>query len=326
VKVRSASQCIQHTAVADAAAAGRRLDQVAARLFPAYSRARLQEWIRSGALTLDGQPARPRDRLRGGEMLVLAAELEPVVENRPQPLPLDVLHADEHLLVINKPAGLVVHPAAGHPDGTLVNGLLYHYPELEALPRAGLVHRLDKDTTGVMVVARSLPAHHGLVAALQARRVLREYEAVTWGIMVGGGTLTTAHGRHPRDRKRMAVLQQGGREAITHYRVLQHFAHHSHVQCRLETGRTHQIRVHMAHLHHPLVGDPSYGGRRRLPPGAPPALRRAIAAFDRQALHARRLGLVHPVTGQAMEWEAARPRDLAGLLAALRGVEGVEEE
>lgn len=309
---------IEHVAVADDAAAGQRLDVTAARLFPQFSRARLQAWIRDGALTADGRSLRPRDRLWGGEALRLHVKLEPVAEHRAQNIALDILDEDEHLLVVNKPAGLVVHPAAGHRDGTLVNALLHYCPALEMLPRAGIVHRLDKDTTGLMVVAKTLASHHSLVAALQARAVYREYEAVVTGVMTGGGTLSTAYGRHERDRKRMAVVSQGGKQAITHYRVLQRFSAHTHVQCQLETGRTHQIRVHMAHLRHPLIGDATYGGRLRLPPEASIELQTLLRDFNRQALHARRLALTHPIHGGEVAWEAPLPEDMTALLAALK--------
>jgi 23S rRNA pseudouridine1911/1915/1917 synthase len=228
-----------------------------------------------------------------------------------------VVYADDCLLVLDKPAGLVVHPASGNRDGTLVNALLHHAPELAELPRAGLVHRLDKDTTGLLVVARSLAAHASLVEQLQARAMGREYEAVVVGVLSGGGTVEAPIGRHPVDRKRMAVVA-GGRPASSSYRVLERFRGHTRVRVRLQTGRTHQIRVHLAHLHYPLLGDPVYGGRLRLPPGATPALVHAIRGFGRQALHAWRLSLRHPRTGEEMAWEASPPKDFAALLEALR--------
>ena len=227
------------------------------------------------------------------------------------------MYEDEHLLVINKPAGLVVHPAAGHADGTLVNALLNHAPEVENLPRAGIVHRLDKDTSGIMVVARSLIAHTSLVDQLQTRTMGREYEAIVVGTLTGGSTVDAPIGRHPRERKKMAVVPTG-KPAVTHYRLVERFAAHTHVRCKLESGRTHQIRVHMAHVKHPLVGDPQYGGRLRLPKGTTDELRDVLASFQRQALHARQLTLEHPQTGEILTWEVPLPDDIEGLLAALR--------
>jgi 23S rRNA pseudouridine1911/1915/1917 synthase len=248
---------------------------------------------------------------------VVDAELTEEVSWQAQAIDLDVVYEDESILVLNKPAGLVVHPAAGHADGTLVNALLAHAPELSQVPRAGIVHRLDMDTSGIMVVARSLQAHGSLVAQLQARAVTREYLAVCIGAMTGGGTVDAPIGRHPRQRKKMAVLDPGGKPAVTHYRVSQRYGHHTCIRVNLETGRTHQIRVHMAHRHHPLVGDPVYGGRPRLPRGASEELITTLRSFPRQALHARVLGLVHPQRGEEMQFECPLPADILGLLAIL---------
>ena len=300
-----------------AEAHGQRLDQVAARLFPTYSRSRLQAWIRSGELRLDGRECRPRDKVEAGSMLRVSADLEEQVAWRAEEIALDILFEDEQILVLDKPAGLVVHPAAGHPEGTLVNALLAHAPELVRVPRAGIVHRLDMDTSGLLVVARTLGAHSHLVEQLQARTVTREYCAVCIGSMTGGGTIDAPIGRHPRQRKKMAVLAAGGKTAITHYRVAQRFGHHTRVTVNLETGRTHQIRVHMAHRHHPLVGDPVYGGRPRIPAGASQRLIDTVRGFPRQALHARALGLVHPASGETLQFECALPQDMQGLLAVL---------
>ena len=311
------SEKIQLQARAEPQHAGQRLDQVASELFSDYSRSRLQAWIKSGELTVNGATARAKDRLLGTEELSLSATLQQEVEDAPEAIELDVVFEDSQLLVINKPAGLVVHPAAGHASGTLLNGLLHHAPELEHLPRAGIVHRLDRDTTGLMVVARTLEAHHSLVAQLQDKSVYREYDAVVAGVMTGGGTVDQPLGRHPTDRKRQAVVPTG-KPAVTHYRLQERFRGHTLIRVLLETGRTHQIRVHMAHIRYPLVGDPLYGGRPRFPKGATEALRLALQDFPRQALHARRLGLVHPATGEDMEFEAPLPEDFAGLLAALR--------
>jgi 23S rRNA pseudouridine1911/1915/1917 synthase len=297
--------------------AGRRLDQVLAELFPSFSRSRLQQWIKAGKVLLNQQPVIARYRVAGGEQVEIRAQLQRQTEVRPQDIPLDIRFQDKHLLVLNKPAGLVVHPAAGNPDGTLQNALLHYDPELASLPRAGIVHRLDKDTSGLMVVARSLGAHKSLVEQLQARSVKREYLALVQSVLAAGGTVDAPIGRHPRDRLRMAVVESG-KPAVTHYRVLERFAAHTLVQAQLETGRTHQIRVHMAHIRCPLVGDPLYGGRPRLPRGASADLREAISAFRRQALHAQRLQLIHPASGEAVGWEAEIPKDYKQLLAVLR--------
>ncbi|MBN7795227.1 23S rRNA pseudouridine(1911/1915/1917) synthase RluD [Parahaliea mediterranea] len=303
---------------------GERLDAAAARLFPAYSRSRLQAWIKSGALRLDGESCRPRDKVRAGATLALEAELEAEVTWQPEAIALDIVYEDDSILVLNKPAGLVVHPAAGHADGTLVNALLNHVPAMENLPRGGIVHRLDKETSGLMVAAKSLPAHHSLVAQLQARSVKRQYCAICVGAMTGGGTIDEPIGRHPRQRKKMAVVAVGGKPAVTHYRIAQRFGHHTRVAVNLETGRTHQIRVHMAHRKYPLVGDPVYGGRPRIPKGASSDLIEALRGFPRQALHAEALGLVHPLTGEAMQFECPLPADIAALLAVLASEDPVD--
>ena len=297
--------------------AGRRLDQVLAELFPDYSRSRLSQWIKAGQVRLDDRLPKPRDPVQGGEEVRIEAELEAEGRVEAEPIPLDIVHADASILVLHKPAGLVVHPAAGNPAGTLQNALLHHDPALAALPRAGIVHRLDKDTSGLMVVARSLAAHKSLVEQLQARTMGREYEAVVQRVMTAGGTVDAPIGRHGVDRKRMAVMP-GGKPAVTHYRVLERFRGHTHVRVRLETGRTHQIRVHMAHIHCPLVGDPVYGGRPRIPKGTGEALREALRTFPRQALHAVRLALRHPDSGEDMRWEIPLPEDMRALLAILR--------
>ena len=296
---------------------GQRLDQALAQLFPDYSRSRLQQWVKEGLVKVDGRACRSRDKVLGGEKVELEARLEEQVECNPQSIPLDLVFEDEHLLVINKPAGLVVHPAVGNRDGTLQNALLNHDPNLIQLPRAGIVHRLDKETSGLLVVARTPMAHKTLVEQLQAREVKREYRAVAKGVLVAGGTVDAPIGRHPVHRVKQAVVP-GGKPAITHYRVLERFAHHSYLRVNLETGRTHQIRVHMAHIKHALVGDPVYGGRLQMPAGASPELQQALRKFRRQALHARRLGLNHPATGDWVEWEVPVPQDMAELLEVLR--------
>jgi len=297
--------------------AGRRFDAVLATLFPEYSRSRLSSWIKSGDVLLDGRQVRGRDPVRGGELVELVAVEETQVRAEPEDIPLQVLYEDADVLVIDKPAGLVVHPGAGNPTGTLVNALLHRDPSLASLPRAGIVHRLDKDTSGVMMVARSLVAHTALVAQLSAREVHRQYLAVVVGALVSGGTADAAIDRHPRDRIRMAV-REDGRDAVTHFRLRERFRAHTLLECRLETGRTHQIRVHMAHLKHPIVGDPLYGGALRLPKGADAGLVEALRGFKRQALHAESLEFKHPVTCEPVRCEAPVPEDMQALLRALR--------
>jgi len=297
-------------------AAGRRLDQALAGLFPEYSRTRLKAWIDAGDVRVDGVVLRPRDRVAGGEAVLVDAGLEDEVAVVPQPIALDIVHEDAALLVINKPAGLVVHPGAGNPDRTLQNALLAHDPALSTVPRAGIVHRLDKDTSGLLVVARTLESHAALVRMLEAREMHREYEAVCCGVMTGGGTVDVPIGRHPVDRVRMSV-RKDGRESVTHYRVLARFRAHTRVRVILETGRTHQIRVHLAHAGYPIVGDATYGRRLAVPKGATPRLEAALRGFRRQALHAARLSFPHPRTGKACALEAPLPADMQELLAAL---------
>ncbi|QIK37899.1 23S rRNA pseudouridine(1911/1915/1917) synthase RluD [Caldichromatium japonicum] len=294
-----------------------RLDRALARLLPEFSRSCIQRWIEAGQILVDGRPCRSRDPVFGGESISITAELTPVDEHRPQAITLNIVYEDPHLLVIHKPAGLVVHPAAGNPDGTLQNALLHHDPALATLPRAGIVHRLDKETSGLMVVARTLEAHCALVEQLRQRLVYREYRALVQGALVAGGRIEAPIGRHPTQRTRMAVVSHG-RPAVTHYRVLESLPGHTFLAVRLETGRTHQIRVHLAHIHHPLVGDQTYGARPRPPRGASPQLIAALQHFPRQALHAIRLGLIHPQRGREMQWEIPLAADLAALLDLLR--------
>ncbi len=297
--------------------AGLRLDQALAALFPDYSRARLTRWLKDGHVLVDGRRLRPRDAVHGGEQVTLEAEQEVETTWRAQDMPLDIVFEDEALIVINKPAGLVVHPGAGNMDGTLSNALLHHEPALEQVPRAGVVHRLDKDTSGLLVVARTLTAQKSLVEQLQARAFEREYLALVVGVMTAGGTVEAPIGRHPTNRLRQAVVP-GGREAITHFRVEERFHAHTLLRVKLETGRTHQIRVHMASLKYPLVGDPVYGGRLRIPAGATPELVEALRGFKRQALHAERLGFAHPLSGETVSWQAPLPADMAALLEVCR--------
>ena len=296
--------------------AGQRLDQALAALLPDYSRSRLKGWIESGEVLVDGAARRPKDKVFGGEAVVVAASIPDEVPTEPHAIALDLAYQDKHVLIVNKPAGLVVHPGAGNPDWTLQNALLAFDPELNVLPRAGIVHRLDKDTSGLLIVARTLPAHTRLVRMLEERDIHREYEAICRGVMTAGGTVDAPIDRHPTDRVKMAI-RQSGRDAVSHYRVIKRFRAHTHVRVQLETGRTHQIRVHLAHIDYPIVGDRVYGGRLALPKGASEALRAALREFPRQALHAARLQLEHPVTGKPLEAVAPLPADMAQLLQTL---------
>jgi 23S rRNA pseudouridine1911/1915/1917 synthase len=296
--------------------AGRRLDQILVAMFSGYSRNKLQLWIKAGRVSVNGENIKAKDRLEGGETIILDAEEEKVTEYLPEDIPLDIIYEDDHVLIVNKPAGLVVHPGAGNWTGTLQNGLLFYLPNATSIPRSGIVHRLDKDTSGLLMVAKTLVAHHSLVKQLQARTIHREYLAITIGRMTGGGRVDEPLGRHPTDRKRHTV-REDGKTAITHYRVLERFKRNTLIQVKLETGRTHQIRVHMAHLRMPLVGDPTYSGRFQMPKDCGVELEAILRNFKRQALHAEKLGLEHPQTGEYLEWQLAVPTDMQQLLAAL---------
>ena len=305
-----------HQLTLPAACAGLRFDQALARALPQYSRARLKSWIDSGAVEVDGRALRGKDRVLGGEQVRIAAVLPVQTAAAPEAIPLAVIYEDPALLVIDKPPGLVVHPGAGNARHTLQNALLAYDPQLALLPRAGLVHRLDKDTSGLLLVARSPEAHAGLTAAMAARAIHREYLAVCTGAMTAGGTVSEPIGRHARERTRMAV-RSDGRAALTRYRIERRFRAHTLVRVELGTGRTHQIRVHLAHIGFPLVGDPVYAGRRRTPAGCTPALSAELRAFPRQALHAVHLGLAHPLSGRELTWQAPIPADMQRLLGAL---------
>lgn len=309
-----------HSLALPAALAGLRLDQALARALPQYSRARLQGWLEAGAIEVDGRRLRAKDKVLGGEHVQIAARLEPDAQVAPEAIPVEIVFKDRALFVINKPPGLVVHPGAGNAGHTLQNALLALDPKLAVVPRAGLVHRLDKDTSGLLVVARTPEAHTALVAALAEREVERHYIALCSGVMTGGGTIDEPIGRHRSQRTKMAV-RSDGRPSMTHYRVTKRFRAHTLVHVELESGRTHQIRVHLAHIGYPVVGDPVYGGRRRFPAGASQGLIAELDGFRRQALHAARLKLAHPVTGKEMEWEVPLPADMAHLVAVLEADE-----
>ncbi|HSD67947.1 MAG TPA: 23S rRNA pseudouridine(1911/1915/1917) synthase RluD [Woeseiaceae bacterium] len=296
---------------------GQRLDLALARMFPDYSRSRLKEWILQGRVTVHGASRRPRDPVQEGELVELTVIAEAAVVSLPESIAIDVVYEDDDLLIINKPAGLVVHPGAGNTRGTLMNGLLHHAPQLATLPRAGIVHRLDKDTSGLLLVAKTLTAHTALVRQLAERRITRKYVAVCNGVLTGGGTVDAPIGRHPVDRKRMTV-RDDGKPAITHYRVIERFASHTYIGVELETGRTHQIRVHLAHRRHPLVGDSTYGGRLALPAGAGDELIDALRRFRRQALHAQNLSFLHPRSGLPVNVSVDPPVDFLQLLQVLR--------
>ncbi|KZN12307.1 23S rRNA pseudouridine(1911/1915/1917) synthase RluD [Marinomonas sp. TW1] len=297
---------------------GSRFDQIATDLFSDYSRSRIQAWIKEGVILVDGQPIKAKEKLFGGETISLNVEIEAQEEHQAQEMDLDIVYEDEDIMIINKPAGLVVHPAVGNRDGTLMNAILHHAPETAHVPRAGIVHRLDKETTGLMVVAKTLVAQTDLVAQLQERSMGREYEAISIGEMTGGGIVDEPIGRHPHNRQKQAVEPVNGKDAVTHYRLVNRYKNHTHIRLKLETGRTHQIRVHMAHIQYPLVGDPQYGGRLKMPKACSPELQEALRNFRRQALHAKKLELAHPTTGEWMEWEIDLPDDMQHLLDALK--------
>ncbi|MCK8044690.1 MULTISPECIES: 23S rRNA pseudouridine(1911/1915/1917) synthase RluD [Shewanella] len=297
---------------------GQRLDQTLAELFPDYSRTRIKEWILAGSVFIDGEVSdKPRIKVLEGQVVTIGATLEEETKAEAEAIDLDIIYEDDHILVINKQAGLVVHPGAGNQSGTLMNALLHHCPGIELVPRAGIVHRLDKDTTGLMVVAKTVEAQTHLVSALQARDITREYEAIVTGTIIAGGTVDEPIDRHPTKRTHMAVVYNG-KPAMTHYRVAEKFRAHTRLRLRLESGRTHQIRVHMAHIGHVLVGDPVYAGRPRPPKGAAPDFFETYMGFKRQALHAVRLELAHPFTCEIMSWQAPIPDDMVKLTKALR--------
>ncbi len=295
---------------------GKRLDQALAAMFPDATRSQLQHWIETGLVRVDGAAVRKGHKIKGGEVIELDAPPPVVTGWTAEDIALAILYEDDEILVVNKPPGLVVHPGAGNADGTLLNALLHHVPSLAQLPRAGIVHRLDKDTSGLLVVAKTERARQSLIEQLQDKTVGREYVTIVNGVMIAGGKVDVPIGRHRTDRTRMAVTS-AGKEAVSHYRVLKRYRLHTLVQVTLESGRTHQIRVHMAHLKYPVVGDPSYGGRLRIPKGASEKLGKLLHDFKRQALHAMKLTLVHPATGKTMQWTADVPADMSDLMEAL---------
>ena len=306
---------IQREVIVPESLAYKRLDHIAAILLPEYSRNRIQFWIKSGALIVNEQSRRASDKLVGGERICLNVTLENL-EAQPEAIELKIVYEDHDLLVVNKSAGIVVHPGAGNRSGTLLNGLLFHEKSLSQVPGGGLVHRLDKGTTGLMVVAKNLETQAHLVSQLQARTVKRIYEAVVIGKPNLPGKIDAPIGRHKVQRTKMTV-RHDGRSAITSYKILRHFAAHSHLELRLETGRTHQIRVHMQHLGFPLLGDGAYGGHNRILIGSEVAEQEFLDQFSRPALHAKKLSLVHPTLNEEVSWEADTPSDMVGLLVCL---------
>ncbi len=296
---------------------GKRIDQALAEIFPQYSRMRLKNWLETEQILIDGKTKKPKDKIAGGESVIIQAKIESECEHAAENIPLNIIFEDESIIIINKPAGLVVHPAAGNRSSTLLNALLFHVPELANLPRAGIIHRIDKETSGLLVIAKTLEAQTDLVKQLQSHEITREYEAIIQGTLTGGGTISVPIGRHPQQRIKMAVVDNG-KPATTHYWIIERFNAHTHIKVKLETGRTHQIRVHLAHINHPIIGDPTYGGRMKLPKGASQELVSALKGFKRQALHARRLQLAHPVTRELVTFEADLPDDMVRLLEELK--------
>lgn len=304
--------------IIDETQAGKRFDQVLSELLPEYSRNQHKQWILEKAALLDQQAVKPKEKVKLNQEITLETQLKPQAIAKAQDLPLDIIHEDDDILVINKPAGFVVHPGAGNQDSTLLNALLHHHKNLELVPRAGIIHRLDKDTTGLMVIAKTVQAHNKLIEAMQNREIKREYEALVNGTMISGGNVNAPIGRHKTKRTQMAVTSHHGKSAVTHYRIAEKFRAHTHLRIQLETGRTHQIRVHMAHIRHAIIGDPVYGDRLKLPKGASEEFIAALKGFKRQALHAIQLSLEHPVSGEALSWQSELPRDIQDLIVQLK--------
>jgi 23S rRNA pseudouridine1911/1915/1917 synthase len=296
--------------------AGQRLDQAVAQLAGDFSRSQLKSWIIEKKLLLDNQPAKPKDKVIEGQHIAIDATIDDNQEWEAQKLPLNIVYEDEHLIVINKPSGLVVHPGAGNSSGTLVNGLLYHAPEIRSLPRCGIVHRIDKDTTGLLVAVKTIKANRSIIKQLQTHEMGREYEAIAKGVLISGGMIDEPIDRHPQNRIKMAI-RPNGKPAITHYRIIERYRAHTHVKINLETGRTHQIRVHFNHIMHPLLGDPVYGTHKYIGNKSSTACQKALASFRRQALHAKSLKLCHPATKEWMQWHVDTPEDMQAVLDAL---------
>jgi len=297
--------------------ANKRLDQALAKLMPDYSRTQIQEWIATGSILVNGNLAKAKTKIKGGETVLIEATVKSQPQWEAQAIPLHIVYEDATLIIINKSVGMVVHPGAGNADRTLLNALLHHAPQLQSLPRAGIIHRLDKDTSGLLVIAKTLAALKSLSHQLKKRTLLREYQAIVYGTMISGGTINAPIDRHPLQRKRMAIVETG-KNAITHYRVAEKYRAHSRLKIRLETGRTHQIRVHMAHIHHPIIGDSVYGGRIQLSKSMSPELIDVLKQFKRQALHAFALGLIHPENNEFIRWEIDLPEDMKQLIHILR--------
>ena len=308
---------VQQTLIIPESAAGLRFDQALSQLLPDYSRTQIQEWIKKQEITLDGAIPKNKAIVIGGEIIVINATIKQPQQFTAENIALNIIYEDDAILIINKPAGMVVHPAAGHYSSTLLNALLHHVPALKDIPRAGIIHRLDKETTGLLVIAKTPAALLHLTRQMKERTITRIYQAVVGGIFISGGTIDAPIGRHPIERKRMAVTDTG-KPALTHYRVMERYRAHTRLKIQLETGRTHQIRVHMAHIKHPVLGDPVYGGRLQLPKGANAELVAILRGFKRQALHAFELGIIHPLSGEAMSWRAPIPQDMQNLIECLR--------
>ena len=300
---------------------GQRIDSALATMLPDYSRSKITAWVKKGDALLNNKTFKPKEKVLGGEVVAISIKQEKTNQWQGEDIAIDVVYEDNDIIVVNKPVGLVTHPGAGNWTGTLANALLYFDPSLAKLDRAGIVHRLDKNTSGLMVVARSELAQKNLSEQLQIHAVSREYSAIVYGHMISGGTVDAPIGRDPKDRIKQAVIETG-KDAITHYRVIDRFAHHTHVKCILETGRTHQIRVHMSYIDHPLIADSMYGGKIRFPKKADEKLKQALKGFNRQALHAKKLTLSHPITGEQMSWKAPLPQDMQDLLKVLSTYDG----
>lgn len=294
-----------------------RLDQLLAKLLPEYSRTQIHKWIEAGFITVNGSLTKAKTKVKTGDVIVLDVTLSKPPDWAAQPIPLDIVFEDDSLIIVNKPAGLVVHPGAGNADQTLLNALVHHAPALKNLPRAGIVHRLDKDTSGLLVIAKTPLALKNILHQLKHRTLVREYQAIVYGRIISGGTISAPMARHPLQRKRMAVVETG-KSAVTHYRVMEKYQAYTRLRVKLETGRTHQIRVHMAHIHHPIVGDPTYGGRLKLAKDMSEDCIKALRGFKRQALHAFGLGLNHPVSGEWLTFEIPLPADMKALSEVLR--------